>query len=38
MAKKLRIIYGGFWCGMMKICNRKLVHMMPKQTREKYTL
>jgi hypothetical protein len=28
--KKLKIIYGGFWCDIMNICNEKLIHMMLK--------
>jgi hypothetical protein len=30
MGKKLRIIYGGFWCGNMNNHNKKLVQMMLK--------
>jgi hypothetical protein len=37
MGKKLRIFFGGFWCGIMDICNKKLVHDALKKFREKYT-
>ncbi len=37
MRKNLVINYGGFWCGIMNIDNKKHFHMMPKKKREKHT-
>ncbi len=34
--RKLGIIFGGFWCGMMNIHNNKLVHDVLK-TKENHT-
>jgi len=35
MGEKLRIIFGGFWCGTVNICNKKFI-LVPKKTKEKH--
>jgi hypothetical protein len=35
MQKTLRIIFGGFWCGIVNICNKTII-LVPKKTKEKH--